>query len=111
MSWYDSPRHRVSHTDMYYLEPHHTHWGFSNELCRITLIRVGIDSNEYKSAVGNSRISQKRIDDETDKIKIACLQAIEPLCPDVQRIILGEVQKANSIDHPWLFLYRVQSVM
>ena len=52
----------------------------------------------------SSRIRQKRIDDETDKIKIACLQAIEPLCPDVQRIILGEVQKANSIDHPWLFL-------
>ena len=95
---------------MYYLEPHHTHWGFSNELCRITLIRVGIDSNEYKSAVGNSRISQKRIDDETDKIKIACLQAIEPLCPDVQRIILGEVQKQIQSTILGYFV-SVQSVM
>ena len=104
MSWYDTPRHRISHTDMYFLQPHHTHWDFSDELCRITLIRVGIDSNEYKMAEKSRLISQERIDAETDKIKIACLQAIEPLCPDVQRIILAEVQKANSIDHPCLFL-------
>ena len=55
-------------------------------------------------AVKNSQISQKRIDAATDKIKIASLQAIQPLCPDVQRIILAEVQKTSSIDHPWLFL-------
>ena len=77
----------------------------SDKLCRIFLRKVGIDSDEYKMAVKNSLISQKRIDlrQNEEKIKIACLQAIQPLCPDVQRIIIAEVQKANSIDHPSLF--------
>lgn len=92
VSWYDSPRCTVSLTDQYYFEPHHTRWGQFDQLlrvwgcdeldCRITLITVGINSDEYAMAVKNSQISQKRIDAATDKIKIASLQAIQPLCPE-----------------------------
>lgn len=56
MSWYDSPRHRKSHTDMYYMRPEDTLWGFDNPDCRIHFIRVCDQSKEYRMARHNSEI-------------------------------------------------------
>ena len=50
MSWFESPRHRRSHTDMYFAEPQHTLWGFDNPLCRISYIKVPTDSVYFRTA-------------------------------------------------------------
>lgn len=54
MSWYKSKRHIKSHTDMYYKKEEHTRWGHSNPLCRIMVVKVSEDSNEYKQAIYRS---------------------------------------------------------
>ena len=55
MSWFESPRHRRSYTDMYFAEPQHTLWGFDDPLCRISYIKVPINSREFDSAKRNSQ--------------------------------------------------------
>jgi hypothetical protein len=54
MSWYDSRRHRTSHTDMYFLREEDTIWGFDDPNCRIHFVRVCDQSQEYWSARHNS---------------------------------------------------------
>jgi len=71
MSFYDNQRCIKSHTDMYFVKEEHTRWGhdfssFDNprEVCKIFVIEVDEDSNEYKSAVSNSRVSDKEEEEE-----------------------------------------------
>ena len=71
-SWFDSKRHRKSHTDMYYKELKDTLWVFDscdykNGLARVEVIKVSKNTNEYDSAVNNSNISKKK-DDEEEKL-------------------------------------------
>ena len=59
MSFYDSDRCIKPHTNMYYLKEEHTRWGHDRDLCRIFVIKVNEDSNEYSSALHNSSIDEK----------------------------------------------------
>ena len=55
VSFYNNNRSKVSHTDMYYLNPIHTRWAFdTHQIAKIFYIRVPKNSNEYDSAVKNS---------------------------------------------------------
>ena len=70
MSWYDSKRHTKSHTNMYYLQEHHTRWGHENELCRISVVEVEETSNEYDSAVNNDKVATEEEEKkEIEKLK------------------------------------------
>ncbi len=64
MSWYDSKRHTVSNTDMYYLYEGHTRWGHHwpeglncSQRCEIRVIKVDTNSKEYKMASKSSNIA------------------------------------------------------
>ena len=58
VSFYDNNRCKVSHTDMYYLNPIHTRWAFNtHQITKIFYVRVSKNSNEYDSAVKNSILS------------------------------------------------------
>ena len=66
MSWYDSKRHTVSNTDMYYLYEGHTRWGHNwpegcngSQRCEIRVRKVNKNSTKYKMAVENSIIASK----------------------------------------------------
>jgi len=62
MSWFESKRHRISHTNMFYLREEDTRWGHENQLCKILVFKCCVKSNEYDSAVNNSKIiDEKRI--------------------------------------------------
>ena len=65
MSWVESSRHIKPHTLMYFSEPRHTYCGYDDPLCRIELIRVRTDTDEYNLAVRNSKRNQERIDNGT----------------------------------------------
>lgn len=58
MSFYKNRRCINSVTDMYYLKEEHTRWGHNyhidGEVCRIFVVEVDENSNEYNSAVNNS---------------------------------------------------------
>ena len=60
MSWYESKRHRISHTDMYFNEEKHTRLGHDDPLCKIEVIRVLKSSHEYTSAIENSQRENSR---------------------------------------------------
>ena len=67
MSWFESARHTRSHTDMYFAQAEHTHWGFEPygyPHCRISYVQVPVDSPEYTSAVGNSEKASRRASGE-----------------------------------------------
>ena len=59
MSWFESPRHRRSYTDTYYAEPQHTLWGFDDPLCRISYIKVPINSVYFSAALNNSQKAEE----------------------------------------------------
>ena len=67
MSWYESKRHIKSHSDMYYEKEEHTRWGHSNPLCRISVVVVIEDSNEYKAAIKNSIILESQLYKEKEE--------------------------------------------
>lgn len=58
ISWFETKKHIISHTDMYYLNPEDTYWAFEgdwdDEVFRVEYICVSKDSKEYESAVNNS---------------------------------------------------------
>tara|TARA_R110000823_G_scaffold36930_5_gene100520 strand:- start:506 stop:757 length:252 start_codon:yes stop_codon:yes gene_type:complete len=61
MGWYESKRHKIAHTHMYYLKKEETEWGNGreweeDEVLKIRSILVSKDSNEYDSAVNNSNL-------------------------------------------------------
>ena len=61
-SFFESKRHKISHTDMYYQKAEHTEWvlksaAYLNGLAKVEYIMVAANSNEYKSAVENSHLS------------------------------------------------------
>ena len=60
ISWYESNRHRVSHTDMYYLNPEDTTWIYErcwcNEVVKVEYIRILKNSVNYNTAYENSYI-------------------------------------------------------
>jgi len=68
-SWFETKRHRKSHTDMYFKELKDTLWVFdtydyNHGLARVEVIKVSKNTNEYTSAVSNSELR-----DETGKLK------------------------------------------
>lgn len=68
-SWFETKRHRISHTDMYFKELKDTLWVFDScdynrGLATVLVIKVSKNSNEYDSAVSNSALH-----DETGKLK------------------------------------------
>ena len=55
LSWYETKRHTVPHTCMYYLHEEDTYWVFSShEIYRVELILVEKTSNEWLVACENS---------------------------------------------------------
>jgi len=71
MSFYNNRRCTVSHTDMYYIKEEHTRWGHDfndggGDICRIFVIEVDEDSNQYTSALCNSSLKEKKESDEED---------------------------------------------
>tara|TARA_Y100000296_G_scaffold1354_1_gene1427 strand:+ start:774 stop:977 length:204 start_codon:yes stop_codon:yes gene_type:complete len=66
MAWYESKRHRISHTDTYFLKEEHTRWGHNwttngNDYCKIMVLKVLEDDERYKSAVKNSAIEDAKV--------------------------------------------------
>ena len=67
MAWYESKRHRISHTDMYFLKEEHTRWGHEccttngSDYCKIMVLKVLEDDERYKSAVKNSAIEDAKV--------------------------------------------------
>ena len=71
IGFYETNRHRISHTDMYYLKPEHTQWAFNPyQITKIFYIQVPINSSEYEIAVKSSMLS----DNET---KCCCKTDLE----------------------------------
>ena len=61
VSFYDNNRCKVSNSNMYYSKPEHTRWAFdSHQIVKIFYIRVSEDSNEYKSALHNSKLMDNK---------------------------------------------------
>ena len=60
ISWYESNRHHISQTDMYYLNPEDTTWIYERcwgkEVLKVEYIRVLKDSVYYSTAYENSFI-------------------------------------------------------
>jgi len=65
-SWYESRRHRISHTDMFFEELRDTLWVWHqilvpNEMRKVEVIKVSKDSDEYRMAIeSSSRRREKR---------------------------------------------------
>ena len=60
-SWFETKRHKKSHTDMYFKELKDTLWVFdtydyNHGLARVEVIKVSKNSYEYNSAVSNSAL-------------------------------------------------------
>ena len=53
-SFFESKRHRISHTDMYFQKEEHTRWVHNDPLGKVFVIKVRTDSVYYESAVDNS---------------------------------------------------------
>tara|TARA_B110000285_G_C14967779_1_gene534973 strand:+ start:305 stop:826 length:522 start_codon:yes stop_codon:yes gene_type:complete len=79
MSWFDTKRHLISDTDMYFAEEEHTRWGQNwikgcngSDICKIFVIQVTICSDEYRMAVKNSanRNNKSNNEDNSCAIKI-----------------------------------------
>jgi len=66
-SWFETKKHKISHTDMFFENAEDTKWIFESrdwflDLVRIEYIMVKSSRNEYKSAVNNSKIHNKESD-------------------------------------------------
>jgi len=73
MSFYDSDRCIKSHTNMYFVKEEDTRWGHDwydhehpRNVCKIFVIEVDEDSNEYKSAVSNSLVRYEEEEGEEE---------------------------------------------
>ncbi len=63
-SFFDSKRHTVSHTDMYYNEEKHTRWVHcTRDYTTVSVIRVLKNSEEYKSAIKNSQQENELVEE------------------------------------------------
>ena len=70
VSSYETPRHTISHTDMYFRDPEHTHWIFThttynekthrNGDSSVQYIRVSKSSQVWASAISNSDLQNKK---------------------------------------------------
>jgi hypothetical protein len=66
ISFYESNRHKISHTDMYYLNAEDTRWVFnSGEISKVFYICVDKKSNEYLNAVNNSKAIKNENENES----------------------------------------------
>ena len=55
-SFFESKRHTISHTDMYFNEEKHTRWVHcSCDHATVSVIRVLKNSPEHESAINNSK--------------------------------------------------------
>ena len=63
MSWFERPRHRRPHTIQYFADPQYTLWGFDDPLCRISYIKVPIDSDYFSQAIHNSEKAKENAED------------------------------------------------
>ena len=59
MSWYESKRHSISTTDIYFLKEKDTRWGHGADHCKIMVIKVPTDDPRYKMAVKNDAAADK----------------------------------------------------
>ena len=74
MSWYESKRHKISHTDMYFQYEKDTRWVYDRvyndgQWFDITVVRVPINSSECKSAIGNSKKKDNVWSGDYDELK------------------------------------------
>ena len=67
IGFYESKKHRISHTDLYYENPEHCHEFLdcplrnAHDIIKIEYIRVKKDTSQYQSAIQNSKIRNKQI--------------------------------------------------
>jgi hypothetical protein len=61
MSWFESKRHTISHTDMYFARESDTRWGHHNPLCTITVVAVERGTPEYESAIESTKTAIENI--------------------------------------------------
>lgn len=71
-SWFETKRHKKSHTSMYFLKAEHCGWVFGsddyhNGLCRVELIPVLTSVVAYLSAEKNSEREDKRLKQHREK--------------------------------------------
>jgi hypothetical protein len=68
-SWFQSKKHKISHTNMYFLKAEETHWVFDtlewlSGLVRVEYIKVCPQSPEYLQAVNNSCKTENKDEDK-----------------------------------------------
>jgi hypothetical protein len=73
-SWFETKRHKLPYTKIYYEKAEHTHWIFNSlmyqdGLIKVEYIKVCPHSYEYKLAVCNSKIKNDNKDDNKDDNK------------------------------------------
>ena len=59
---FESRRHKISHTDMYFAKIEHTLWALEDPLTKIEVILVSSTGDIYRQAVGNSNIQDTQPD-------------------------------------------------
>jgi hypothetical protein len=77
MSWYDSPSSKESNSNMYFLLEEDTRWGHDwtpncrnpKEFCKIHVITVLTNTDEYLTAIENSKVHPKN-----DRYHCECCQ-------------------------------------
>ena len=53
MQWFESPRHSLPYTAMFYLTEESTRWGHANPNCKITIFRSCKCTIDYERALSN----------------------------------------------------------
>ena len=67
-SFFESEKHTVSHTDMYYNEEKHTRWVHcTRDYTTVSVIRVLKNSEEYKSAIKNSQQENELVEESEEE--------------------------------------------
>lgn len=115
-SWFESKRHRISHTDMFYEHAEHTQWIFTSEawfkdLVRVEYIQVAANAHIYKLAVETSNIAawadkQKQLMEDFERFrKRECVVCYETKnCWDIG-YKCGTCKNAMCIKCSWAYAY------
>lgn len=84
MAFYNNRRCIKPHTNMYFLKEEHTRWGHNwhldEEVCKIFVIEVDENSNEYTSALHNSSVEDKKEKEEMYECPKCKSEENIPLC-------------------------------
>jgi hypothetical protein len=65
---YETSRHTKHHTAMYFLKPEDCFWALSSHFNKVRMLCVNINSQEYRSALGNSTMREKTSKDEFEML-------------------------------------------